>query len=107
MFGKEISNLSKPLKPLKRNKNNSIHLQNNANLEAAIDHNSLNFGGSDPYLGSNPNFYSHSQQILGKNTQMEEEIDMHEEKNLNNPQMVSLYIKEILKYERENEVIIL
>lgn len=39
--------------------------------------------------------------------QMEEEFDLNDEaKNLTNPQMVAVYNKEILRFERENEVII-
>ena len=104
VFGTEITNLTKPikplLKPLKRSKTNSTHqnpifMVNSYNgIPQPISQN------DDAYK---PNCYFLSQQVPMKDVKIEEEFDMEEETK-ETPQFVGVYVKEIFNYLRDNEV---
>lgn len=62
--------------------------------------------GQNPSLGQKPQCYFHSQQVPLKQMEMEEEGDSDEElRSMKNPQIVSIYMKEIFTYIRKIEVL--
>lgn len=99
VFGTEISNLGKPVKPITRSKN-TLTTQNNLNvkpMEISTSNNEVNL----------TNCYFHPQQVQMKSMQIEEEdVEIEDSsKKLEDPQYISGYVKEIFAYLRDMEVL--